>query len=243
MHIEEGTSDVQLSLPKFLCDHKLGEHIPEPVPNCHFFTAITGSAGTGKTSMMVGLLTGKGEKRIYRKVFTHINVFIPQSSLRSIKGDPFKNHPSEKMYDTLDLPSLLEVRARCEEAAEEGNMSLILIDDMAAELKNKEIQKTLLNIILNRRHIRTSIMILSQAYRLMPLVIRKQLSHLISYKPKNKKEIESLFEELVFLDKKDAEELLRYVYKEKHDHLMLDTYLGKFYRNFAPLTLSSPDIL
>ncbi len=67
--------------------------------------------------------------------------------------------------------------------------SFLVMDDVTASLKNLDVQMLLKKIIFNRRHYRLSIICLIHSYNAMPLAIRKMISHLSCYKPKNKKEI------------------------------------------------------
>jgi len=85
--------------------------------------------------------------------------------------------------------------------AEEKISSLLIMDDVTASLKNLEIQMLLKKIIFNRRHSLLSIICLVQNYNAMPLAIRKTISHLACYMPRNKKEMAAIWEELVFPDK------------------------------------------
>ncbi len=72
--------------------------------------------------------------------------------------------------------------------------SLLIMDDLAASLKNLEIQMLLKKIIFNRRHYRLSIIYLVQSYNAMPLaIIRKTISHLACYKPRNKKKMSAIW--------------------------------------------------
>jgi hypothetical protein len=75
-------------------------------------------------------------------------------------------------------------------------------------------------------------MILVQSYIAMPLDLRKTLSHFFMFKPRNKKEAEAVWEELLNMSKKTGEGLLRFVFQDQHDFLMGDTNTGSVYRNF-----------
>ena len=77
--------------------------------------------------------------------------------------------------------------------------SLLIIDDMAEKLKNKDIAYTLNRLIQNRRHKRLYIMILVQVYNKLPVSTRKLIDQLfVIGKPVNKKETQNIFEELVY---------------------------------------------
>lgn len=110
--------------------------------------------------------------------------------------------------------------------------TLIIIDDMTVFLKQKDVEAKLRKIVFNRRHYYTSIMILAQSYIALPLDLRKTLSHFFLFKPRNKKESEAIWEELLFMSKKVGEGLLRFVFRENYDCLMGDANSGNVYRNF-----------
>lgn len=237
--VEHEDSKVKLKLPSFSCDGQLGKHIPEPIPNQAFAWLFSGKAGSGKTSLAMSLLCAKGDARVYRGIFDHVHIVAPQASLASMKNDYFKGHHSSRMHHELDWGVLEEIIEDAIKVREEddGN-TLLLIDDMASSLKNKDVQKQLMRAIANRRHYGLSLMILAQSYMFVPLSVRKQLTHLSMWKPTNRKEFESVFQELIYLDKDSAEELSKHVYQEKYDHLFLDINRSKFYRNFNSLELS-----
>jgi len=86
-------------------------------------------------------------------------------------------------------------------------------------------------MIFNRRHMHLSIVINVQSYNQLALSLRKTASHFCMFKPRNKKEGQNIFEELIFLDPKLQEELYRYVFQERHDFLFGDVASGKLYRN------------
>ena len=52
------------------------------------------------------------------------------------------------------------------------------------------------------------------------------------FKPRNKKEAEAVWEELLNISKRTGEGLLRFVFQDIHDFLMGDTNTGSVYRNF-----------
>ena len=49
------------------------------------FTAIIGKPGSGKTSLITAFLTGKKDKKVFRKVFNNIFLVMPRSSRESMK--------------------------------------------------------------------------------------------------------------------------------------------------------------
>ena len=90
---------------------------------------------------------------------------------------------------------------------EEKLSNFLIMDDVTASLKNRDVQMLLIQLINNRRHYRLSIICLVQSYNVMPLAIRKTIVHLVCYNPRNKKEMAAIWEELIFLDKETGEAL------------------------------------
>jgi hypothetical protein len=236
MKIEEvEDSDVNLSMPTFLCDNCLGKHIPPPLPDQHCFWLFSGKAGSGKTSLAMSLLCGKGKARVYRKVFEKVYLIAPNHSLASMKQNYFKNHPKDRIFNELTGDVLERIKEEAKETAEDDEHTLIVIDDMAVHLKNKFVIKELGDLIANRRHYHVTIWCLVQSYLFVPMIVRKQLTHLSMWKPTNRKELESVFNELVYLDKQSCDDLHKFVFREKYDHLFLDINKSGFYRNFNTL--------
>jgi hypothetical protein len=244
MHITElDDANVTLSMPTFSCDNSFGKHIPTNLPNQHFAWCFSGKAGSGKTSLCMSLLCGKGDARVYRKVFEHVHLIAPSHSLASMKQNYFKNHPKHRIHNTLNSDILEGIKESAKELREEdGGDTLIVIDDMAVHLKNKHVIKELGDIIANRRHYGISLIILIQSYLFLPLIVRKQLTHLCMWKPTNKKEMESVFGELIYLDKDSCNNLHKYVFQDKYDFLYLDINSDQpFHRNFNTLQITDGD--
>jgi hypothetical protein len=109
-----------------------------------------------------------------------------------------------------------------------------VIDDQTAFLKTASNERLLKYLIFNRRHLRLSIFLLAQSYNQVPLSIRKTLFTMFA--PPNKKEYQSLFEELIFLPKDTADDIVRFAFQNRHDTLMGSTLDGKLYRNFNLLS-------
>eukprot|EP00951_Prasinocladus_malaysianus_P018698 scaffold149921_cov15-Prasinocladus_malaysianus.AAC.2 len=56
----EKRSDIKLRPPKFKCDVPIAQGILPPLPNKSFFWGLIGPPGSGKTSLLVSLLTNPG---------------------------------------------------------------------------------------------------------------------------------------------------------------------------------------
>ncbi len=140
------------------------------------------------------------------------------------------------MHDELTYGVLDDILESVKEDAEEKYNSLLILDDVTATLKNKELQTLLKRTIYNKRHYRLSIMIWVQSYNAMPLSIRKNMSHFISYKPRNKKEFTAIIKELFFLDKEEGEALTRLVFNIPYAFLYVDVNTNSLYKKFDLIT-------
>ena len=233
--ITEHENDLHIRPPTMLCDVELGE-IPQPMPDKAFFMMLIGSAGSGKTSFLVSLLTQK-KPAIYRRVFENIYVVAPAHSLASIKSNIFRNHSPDKIFNELSVSTLQTIKTNVMKEASDGYNSLLIIDDMTVYLKDKENEKLLKDLIYNRRHYHLSIILCVQSYTATPLTLRKTISHGVLFKPKNKREFESVFEEVLFQPKHIIDEVSKHVYKKAHDFLYFDVNNGELYKNFNKLDI------
>jgi hypothetical protein len=238
MKITEYENDLKYDVPPMLCDKVIRDSIKNPLPNMTHYMGVIGKPGSGKSSLMITMLT---HPDMYHKCFHNVFVCMPKTSRSSLAGDPFKDHPEEKLFDELTPHVLQYVLEYCRIASEEKQWSLLILDDCAAELKNKEVERVLKHLIWNRRHLKLSIWIMSQSYNAMPLSIRKALSHAVMFKPANKKELEAVFSELIFHTREQQEVLSHHCFPEgaegAHNFLFLDCNKSHVHKNFNRIQL------
>ena len=122
----------------------------------------------------------------------------------------------DKLYDDLDVSTMDSILEHTHKSTKEKMNSLVIIDDFGAALKDHDIQCQLKELIWNRRHPHVSIWILMQSYVSVPLQLRKAVTHLIVYKPRNKVEFHTIFEDLVQHTKETAENLMRFIFDAKY---------------------------
>jgi hypothetical protein len=136
------------------------------------------------------------------------------------------------MHDELNFATLDRIYEQVMRDGEEKLSSLLIMDDVTASLKNLDVQMLLKKLIYNRRHYRLSIICLVQSYNAMPLPIRKTISHLACYKPRNKKEMAAIWEELIFLDRETGEALQRFVFDKPYSFLFACADTNELYKKF-----------
>jgi Poxvirus A32 protein len=236
-----------LDIPEFTCDdNPLGTHLNKYEMLSHLnsfsFTAIIGKPGSGKTSLLVSFLTGKGDQKVFRKVFDHILLVMPNTSRQSMKKNPFKNLPEERTFEELNHDSINTIYNKLHEYSEEKEKTLLILDDVGAVLKNLELGKRLRQIIYNRRHLKVHIVILLQSFMSIPKEIRKLITNCFMFKP-SKVEMENFCEELFETKKDMAIEIMKVAYEntKEHNYIMLNVESQKMYRKFDEIIVHEKD--
>tara|TARA_R110000782_G_scaffold212085_1_gene300196 strand:- start:26 stop:550 length:525 start_codon:yes stop_codon:yes gene_type:complete len=166
-----------------------------------------------------------------------------------MEGDPYEMIHEDQKFESATLENIQGV---LDEIKDSGEKVLFIFDDVIADIRGKgkgEIENLLQKIFFNRRHLAgyggsVSIIATSQSYVKIDPKLRKTASQLIQYKPQ-KKEIENIFDDMITLPKKEFMDVLRYIYKKKHDFMFLDLQeqdTKQIHKNFTQLIISSPNI-
>lgn len=204
-----------LIMPEFIVDIPLSKHLnDDPLlsnMNKSFSCGLIGKAGSGKTSLMTALLQ---TPKKFKKVFHQIFLFMPSSSRKSMKKNVFDQLPEDQKFEGVNFENLNVVYSQLLENSENKKFSLLIFDDVQTYLKNKEVEFNLLHIITNRRHLRTSIFIVAQNYKKIPIQIRMGFSDLFLFNV-SKEEYKYVFEELVNIFKNEFIQALKLYRKEK----------------------------
>jgi len=230
---------------KFSCDDVIDKNIPQPLAGSeegHFKYLITGKSGSGKTSLVKGLIESK-KSNIYHRKFN--NVFIISPSIHTQTKKP--KLPKNRFYTSLsDLPEILN-RIQTEDDLE--GRTLIIFDDVANELKQSSPLMTQVKAVLfNNRHLgrplldengkqlesgAVSSMWLVQKYTSAPTWLRSQITHHIIFPPTSKKEIDSIYIDLIHIDRDLYEEILKRVKKKPYNFLFINANKSRMYNGFS----------
>ena len=247
MNIKEIEPENKIVMKKFAfsCDD-IDDTIPKPLPQTqNWFMLISGRPGSGKTTLILNLICKNG--RNYNKKYDKVFVFSP--SLGTLKDNPFESIPEDQMYSELDEDILSNV---LEEIKDTGDKVLLIIDDCVNDIKKSAtLQRLLCKILMNRRHLAggdgsVSVIMTTQVYNKIPAPIRKTASHIFIYHTRNKKELETIFDECILIPKDDFYKILKYTFDKKNNFLYLD--LNKdidnmFHKNFNLLQFKSQDVI
>ena len=235
-------------------DQPLCDELIEPLPNYSGFQwIIAGQSGTGKTSLLLSLLTQKSKKgeakKSYRKLFDHIIVVSPTlGQNKSNKNDPLRDLPDGQKFTEFNYQTMREVYDLCEEWREEEEHTLVIFDDVTSQLKRDyQAMKLLGEFSQNRRHVFTSIFLLTQKWTDVPLSVRANCSHFSSYRPKNNIELESICSEMMPFLKKHWLEIMNYIFtdEDRFAFLLVDMSMKKsnkvmFFNKFNRLLIEDP---
>ena len=215
---------------------KINENLPR---RNGFVYALIGAGGSGKSSLMLSMFKSP---QYYRSKFDNIFYFTPASSFLSVEKHPFSSH--DKVYHELNpdtLETIYEELLSLKEEALINNCplehSLIVIDDFANDLKDKELTQKINKAIVKTRHLNCCWIITLKSYTLLPRVLRKQITNATIFKPNNNEEWDSINHELLNMSKKNLIDLYNYCFDKPYTHLDIDTKENKLYKNFNKLNL------
>ena len=162
----------------------------------HNIWLIVGKKGSGKSTFVLNLLR---KKEMYRRHFNNIFLVSPTAQ----RDDKFQKlcdelKQSNNCYDECSAETLNEIRERVEKfndefLADEKNIkknkkpyNLLILDDCISDLnRGSEIKNIINKMVMNSRHLKLSIWIISQKYKLISTAIRSNSDMLSFFKNQN----------------------------------------------------------
>jgi len=196
----------------------------KPLPNWNHAALFVGTAGSGKTSLYSSLLL-----KYYKKQYTYIFYF--NGSLQTAPNQLIKKlHPDRVFNDLSELDNIIDF------CKEEPEKCLFIIDDLVYQIKQYE--KSLMRLLMNRRHIGASIWLITQKCNTIPLSIRSQFDIIYFFSLSNKRELNTLFTDFITdLDKDEFDEIIKYTNDEAHMFLFIDKKNNAYYKRFNKLEI------
>jgi len=198
-----------------------------------------GSGGSGKSSFLLNQM-----KTVYKKKFHHIHYYCPAASFLSVANHPFKNH--DKVHHEFDQEELMKLKDELTEIKEsredddENEYTLVIIDDFANNLKDKALLRELNSMLIKARHLNCSFIFTVQSYLYFPKILRKQLTWASIFNGvRNKEELATITKELIKMKEDEMKQLYDYVFDAPYNHLDIDLFEERFYKNGNPLTIAN----
>lgn len=230
----------------FLCDEKICPKLDQwPMIRDHMntynTTAIIGRQKSGKSNLTINFI-----KKVYKKKFHHIYVFMPQTSRNSLKDNIFDILPPNQLYEQLTPEAIYELHEIIKQNAEDGEKSLIIFDDVQKALKNKHVLDKLQEMIANQRHIKLVNIILCQNFYKIDPKIREIINNIILFKL-DKKQTEKIFNDAVELHLDKFEVIRDLVFDKPYEWMFISKIDQKIYKKFDEIIImddgeDDPDI-
>jgi hypothetical protein len=229
---------------------------------------LTGSGGSGKTSLLLNMFKSKlmyrnrfnniyyicpsssflsvqrhpfeKHDKVYHELTVGLldniyNELIAKKEAYAEYQEEKKKKKGKKKIEKIDGQEEVED----DEEEPELEYSCIIIDDMASSLKDNDISKQLNKMIIKARHIMCGFIFTLQSYYYFPKLLRKQLTYITIFKPKNIEEWNSIASELMNINKDDALTIFNYVFNEAYNHIDIDLVNNKYYKNFNELKIQT----
>lgn len=237
----ENKKSLKICPIKYSSDSKM-ENIHPSLPNTPFLLYICGKPKSGKTCLLMNLIT---QKHFYKQRFDKIFVFSPSIFSGNMKDNVLLELPEDQRFLSTEGGNLEEVLHRIKNEYKNDRI-LLIFDDIQHELKGENL-KLFLQICNNRRHITTQgvyIILTSQQYiGSVDLKIRKCISNLVFFSSKNRKELKAVYDEyLSWLSIDQFSKLLKLVFSgSSHNFLFLDTYSEQskmLFKNFQRIEIN-----
>jgi len=236
---------IQMKCDKCITDAK-GRSVAAPLMQTSHFYIISGASGSGKSNLIVNLLKSnkttkdKTHKKSYRNMFN--NIILVSPSAHTIKDSPLENISDDQKFDSISDEVFDLVDLMTEDSVEENKHTLLILDDVSSQLRMKENEKRLNQLIKNRRHLNLSIWIVTHKVTDASPALRSNANLIFLFKPKTTREINTIQEEYMMMSKSQAESLMNAAYKDRYDFLLLDTSLRtgsdfRYFRNYNELLI------
>lgn len=226
---------------KFECDIELHKKLNDFPLTKEFMnksntTVFIGRQGSGKTSLMINIV-----KRLYKKCFHYIYVFMPQTSRNSLSNNIFDKYlPEEQIYEELNQETISDLYARLKENSSRGYKSLVIYDDVQKALKINSVLLSLKNIIANQRHLGVVNLILLQNYMALDKSLREIISNIVLFKL-NKTQTERIFLECVESARDKFEEIRNMVFDKPYTWMFINLSSQRIFKEWDEVIYEPDD--
>ena len=235
--ISENVSNIKVTAPKSKLNNEICKSIHDNLPKTSHTSLFVGQPSSGKSSLMEYMLSNKS---CYNRKYDNIILVAPATSMKCFDKSVFKEHPDEKKFKELTKENLIEIIKMIEESRDKEENTLLILDDVQANLKDPFVEKKLIQMFSNFRHMRTTIWILAQNLILVPKQIRILAQNYFLFQPYHRTEFEYIKDEVLsWIPRKEVMSILNYIYDEPHNFLMVNKKKKQLYKNFNLLNFKS----
>ena len=213
-----------------LIDPKLEKY--ESVKTCFSNPATTlmlGKQGVGKTTTMINLM-----KNVFKKCFHNAILVMPENSLNSIpqKDNIFTKYLGEDDIYNDYTPEILEtIYERLESTAENGEFSILIIDDFGSKMKSSQTEEILNRIIVRQRHLKVSTFLLLQNYFQLSKRIREVCQNIFMFNI-GKSQASKVLAEQLELKPEQFDDFMS-LYKKPNDYMLISLKHKRYFFNMG----------
>lgn len=209
----------------------------EPNPNNHIIpkhparVIINGKSGSGKTNLIINLLT---KPQFYGGYFNAIFLFSHTYHTDDIWQN--LNLPDEMVYDKFSDKAIRDVLNHQQTFIDEGEETpriLFLFDDIIDDQRYYR-SAALKKLFTQSRHYNASLWFSTQEYKAVYPTFRKQISDLIFFVPDNQAELEAICKEqnISGLKTRDFERFIMDLFDKKYVFCVIRKTDRKILKNF-----------
>lgn len=205
------------------------------VPKHPFRWYIVGASGSGKTNLLMNVLS----KDVFYKGFFDSTIVISpiagavDKSYKTLELDEYHYYePEEGILERIRDAHMEDVETK---GKANTSKTLVIFDDVAHETKFLN-SRIFLQFAVMSRHWNVSVVILSQAYHRVPKPVRLQFNALAFFKGSNR-EMEVLNDDFcpAGMNKRDFYEMINYATDKPFSFLMVDLQIplgeGRYRKN------------
>jgi hypothetical protein len=168
---------------------------------------------------------------------------MPPSSRSALDdGKVMEQLDKKKVFDELtedtcaDIDEIIDSTKEMGDDDEDDAFTLLILDDVQASLRNKEVDKCLRGWLANYRHKNLCVVVCVQSYIALSKPNRDLFRCLIQFQTPNKKELTRIHEEWCgAMTAEEFRDLFNYVFDKKYNFLFIDRQEQTFCKNFNRL--------
>jgi len=198
------------------------DKLPPQLTNKSFLHLLIGPPRSGKSTYVESLITAptvNGERQSYVELFDEIIFITPQ--ITDFENDDFNE--LKHVYTEINVDVLESIEALCMKTFEEGGQCLLVLDDMAANLrKSRATQLKLEELCFNHRHMGLSIFFCVQTFVSLSPAMRKSARLMTLFSVDSNQERETIFKDLP-IKKEDHQALYDHVFDNRDDDGITDS--------------------
>ena len=191
---------------------------------------ICGKKRTGKSSLWLSMLS---HPALYKGYFDNIFLISPSQSDQKITPLINELKKEQKYFDCLTEENIKYILNIISQEAQQKKLyeiktkkklpdthNLLILDDVIESIPKSYKKNLITSLFYNQRHYNLTIILISQAFKLINPSIRKQIDALYIFPMSNKKEIEAIQE-----DYSIPSEIFDYCFEDETDHPFLTVNL------------------